>query len=333
MDRRCGPLPSFIYGTYYQYNSHGSTFPTPAEAKAARLVHEAEGEGPPLAGPRATSTISYASRHGVHAYNARQRRVLGDGEGGGGGVGGGLRVHERLRAAVSNATGGMEVAYHPNWGLPGAQITFSHRVMEHNVFQAHIDGSWAPITEEFRGAGGCVPLHRLSVTLTLQTPATGGGLDLWVFDRTRPGCNDGAVRAAAQAVRRRDHRKWQAQLRQQEQGQHGQQGSHAAGSSSSRSRSSAQRSGPGEAEAQKAAEMAAAKEAAEEAADVAALGGVLRCVEKRREAYVAGEVVVHSGSVIHAVAPWGYAGPAYDQARVTIQGFAFLCGGKWHLHW
>jgi hypothetical protein len=234
----------------------------------------------------------------VQAYNARQRRVLGGASN--------LDLHERLRRALVNATGGMEVVYHPNWGLPGVQITFSHRVMEFNVFQAHIDGSWAPITTEFDnwaggGRGGCVPAHRLSVTLTLQKPSSGSGLDLWVFDRAKPGCGDAIVRDAAMALRRSDDRQ-------------------------NRARHEALQRGA----TLTAAAVAAAAAAAAEAGPLTA---ALECLTKVHEEYEAGEVVVHSGSVIHAVAPWGFAGPAYDEARVTVQGFAFLCAGKWHLHW
>ena len=282
MDRRCGPLPSFIYGVYYQYNSHGRKFPTPDEMRRGREQWEASGEDmEPFQGQRATSTLYYSDRHGVQAYNARQQQTLGTS----------LQLHERLREALANATG-MEVVYHPNWGLPGAQITFSHRVMEFNVFQAHIDGSYAPITNEFRGAGaeGCVPNHRLSVTLALQMPSSGGGLDLWVFDRSLPGCNTSTVRVANDVVQRRQQRRWQNQNQP-------------------------------------------FPEVASDRKGEAALSAALACLDMQKEEYVAGEVVIHSGSVIHAVSPWGFKGPAYDEARVTIQGFAFLCAGKWHLHW
>jgi hypothetical protein len=130
--------------------------------------------------------------HGVQAYNQRQRQVLGRNIV----TGRGLNLHERLRRAVANATG-MEVVYDVHWGLPGVQITFSHRIMEFEVFQAHIDGSWAPIKENFTD---CVPGHRLSVTLTLQSPSSGAGLDLWSFDRSKPECTDDTLRQASAQI-------------------------------------------------------------------------------------------------------------------------------------
>lgn len=123
MDRRAGPLPAFIYGTYYQYNSHGTSLPTVSEVHAARDRWLREGPPGPFQGHRATSTISYVGEHGVQAYNHRQRALWGQ-----------LNVPEKLRLALENATG-MPVVYDPQWGLPGVQITFSHRVFEYPVFQ------------------------------------------------------------------------------------------------------------------------------------------------------------------------------------------------------
>ena len=59
------------------------------------------------------------------------------------------------------------------------------------------------------------------------------------------------------------------------------------------------------------------------------------CLETTHEAYRVGEMVVHAGSLIHAVAPWPMSslwGSAED-VRMTLQGFAFRCGGVWQLHW
>ncbi len=67
--------------------------------------------------------------------------------------------------------------------------------------------------------------------------------------------------------------------------------------------------------------------------DVDQLVNVLDCLEPHYEPYSAGEAVIHAGYVIHSVAPWSYRGAGYKEARVTIQGFAFLCGGIWYLHW
>ncbi len=94
---------------------------------------------------------------GVQAYNARQRALWPPG----------LDVPERLRAAVAAATG-QKVVFDPDWGLPGAQVTFSHAVFGFPVFQLHVDGDWAPLVNAFTGAAACVPHHRLSVTLALQ---------------------------------------------------------------------------------------------------------------------------------------------------------------------
>ena len=193
---------------------------------------------------------------------------------------------------LANATG-MEVEYHPNWGLPGAQITFSHRVMEHNVFQAHIDGSWAPITEEFHGDSrhggggngvnvngggpgeprGCRPGHRLSVTLTLQAPSAGAGLSTWEFDRARPGCDNAAVAAAAAAVEARQQREWS---RNEARGGGG--GGGGGGEAVAPSKPAAEDL---EASAAAAAESAAAEAEAYEAAVAPALG----CLVKRSERY------------------------------------------------
>jgi hypothetical protein len=64
-----------------------------------------------------------------------------------------------------------------------------------------------------------------------------------------------------------------------------------------------------------------------------ALSQALSCLEPMHEDYVAGEAVIHSGAVIHSVAPWKFTGSHYKDARVTVQGFAFLCDGAWYLHW
>lgn len=299
MDRRTGPLPSFIYGTYYQYNSHGMDFPTPKAVSAARKAWlEMGAVEPPMSAIRATSTVAYADpSHGVQAYKNRLRQLFGRNSA----TGHGLDLHERLRAALANVTG-MEVVYDDEWGLPGAQITFSHRVMEYEVFQAHIDGSWSPVVD---GLDKCVPEHRLSVTLTLQKPSSGAGLDTWLFDRNRPGCDARAIEKASAAVE-----KWRS---------HQENGDVVAGNDARRSTASHSRDQ---------FDIAAARRALND--DVAQ---ALSCINRCMEAYTVGEAVVHSGSVIHALAPWEYRGGSYDEARVTIQGFAFLCGGKWHLHW
>lgn len=308
MDRRTGPLPSFIYGTYYQYNSHGMDFPTPKSVSAARLAWlKAGAVEPPMNGVRATSTVAYADPlHGAQAYNHRQRQVLGRNPA----TGRGLDLHERLRAAVANATG-MEVVFDENWGLPGAQITFSHRVMEYEVFQAHIDGSWSPIVQ---GLTECVPQHRLSVTLTLQTPSSGAGLDLWVFDRTKPGCTDQVLQQASTTVQAWNWKKRQQLERGARLAQAAAAGDTSGGAKQSRSDD----------------EFSAAADRRALENDVS---GALLCLDRRVKAYTAGEAIVHSGAVIHALAPWKYRGAGYDEARVTVQGFAFLCSGKWHLHW
>ena len=48
-----------------------------------------------------------------------------------------LNVPERLRAALEGVLGS-PVVYDDNWGLPGAQITFSHRVFAFPVFQVFL---------------------------------------------------------------------------------------------------------------------------------------------------------------------------------------------------
>lgn len=63
------------------------------------------------------------------------------------------------------------------------------------------------------------------------------------------------------------------------------------------------------------------------------LEDVLSCLDTTYEEYVPGEAVIHSGSVIHSVAPWHFTSSDYKDARVTLQGFAFLCDGAWYLHW
>jgi hypothetical protein len=162
MDRRAGPLPSFIYGTYYQYNSHNKPFPTPKEVRDGYEKFQREGDPEvtkgKFVGPRATSTISYCDEFGVQYYNHKQRQLFKK-----------LNLHERFRKAISEEIG-MPVKFHPHWGLPGVHVTFSHKSMEFNIFQAHIDGTYSPIINEFGHKPGkqCVPFHRLSITLTLQ---------------------------------------------------------------------------------------------------------------------------------------------------------------------
>ena len=299
MDRRTGPLPAFTYGTYYQYNSHGMDFPTPETVSAARKAWLKAGSiEPPMSAARATSTVAYVDPfHGVQAYNHRLRQLFGHNPA----IGHGLNLHERLRAAVANVTG-MEVVYNDKWGLPGAQITFSHRVMEYEVFQAHIDGSWSPIVLDLEK---CVPDHRLSVTLTLQKPSSGAGLDTWLYDRNKPGCNAQAIEKASLAVE-----EWSS---------HSGNGRGATGFEARSSKAFKDRDQFDIATARRALEDGTAK--------------ALSCLNRHVEAYTVGEAVVHSGSVIHAIAPWEYRGGGYEEARVTIQGFAFLCNGKWHLHW
>lgn len=89
MDRRAGPLPAFIYGTYYQYNSHNRPFPTQDSVKDAKQRWERDGPPVDLQGPRATSTISYDGPHGVQSYNDRQRKLWAS-----------LQVPEKLKAAL-----------------------------------------------------------------------------------------------------------------------------------------------------------------------------------------------------------------------------------------
>jgi len=278
-------------------------------------------------------------------------------------------VHERLRSALEDVTG-MPVRFHERWGLPGFQITYSHAVFAQSVFQAHIDGSFSPIMEEFGsghvpgpsgvgrrgGEGGCVPHHRLSVTLSLQSPSSGAGLDQYSF-RTHNnstgantgshsddgsaddgsggggsggggGCSKSAVNIAHKAMRHHEDLLSQEENRQRQQRlqrKNGQQHDHP--------HRHIEIGGAQKGEVEKANDSMRTETVAAAAEASRAAAAVARCLEHDLLRYETGVAVVHAGSVIHGVAPWRYTDSSYGQARITIQGFAFLCGGKWWLHW
>ena len=279
MDHRAGPLPAFIYGLHFQHTwpvdarGHG---PRSLDMRAARLAWErlvnsstggAPGGGAPGGGapggdvpgsgaPRRASAMSYTdAASGAHACGARANATL---------HAAGLRVHERVRAAIAALTG-EPAAFHDDWGLPGVYVTYSHAAFSLPVFQAHIDGSHAPFPRDEQ----CAPHLALSFTLALQLPRAGAGLTL---HRLRGECD------------------WSV----------------AVGATHSEER----------------------------------MRGALACLEETREPYAVGEMVVHAGYLIHAIAPWRMAPsawragePAERDARITLQGFAFRCDGVWRLHW
>lgn len=48
------------------------------------------------------------------------------------------------------------------------------------------------------------------------------------------------------------------------------------------------------------------------------------------QAYTPGQLVLHSGSLIHQVAPWQWRA---GDVRITLQGHGLFFGGKWHIYW
>lgn len=61
------------------------------------------------------------------------------------------------------------------------------------------------------------------------------------------------------------------------------------------------------------------------------LEDMLPLFEERHEAYAPGELVVHSGHVLHRIAPVPRVEP--DDLRLTLQGHALWLGGAWQLYW
>jgi hypothetical protein len=56
-----------------------------------------------------------------------------------------------------------------------------------------------------------------------------------------------------------------------------------------------------------------------------------RLTTERFERYTCGEMVVHSGHVLHRIAPIETVEP--DDLRVTLQGHGVMSGGRWQLYW
>ena len=241
MDRRAGPLPSFIMGAYYQYLSFDTPFPTPRQVNEAREARAGSSALP--AGKLATSTLTYSQV--VQQYRTILLGEFGD-------------LYSAIRKGLQEVTG-QRVEYDANWGVPGFQITLSHRVFEWHVFQAHIDGAWSPLLRDLQARGEtCAPSARLSFTVPLQMPRNGGGLEYYLHDEAK---------CAAADI------------------------------------------GP-------------------------EMSGVSQCLSgPHHEEYRPGEMVVHAGSTIHAVRPWRYGKGMPDDARISIQGFAFYCDGRWVVHW
>jgi len=49
-----------------------------------------------------------------------------------------------------------------------------------------------------------------------------------------------------------------------------------------------------------------------------------------RERYSVGNMVIHSGMLVHQIGEWKY---ETDEARITMQGFGFECGDVWKIYW
>lgn len=69
-----------------------------------------------------------------------------------------------------------------------------------------------------------------------------------------------------------------------------------------------------------------------------AAGGVPVDVEELRHAraaghyaYAAGRLVLHTGHFLHQIAPTPEVRPGDE--RITLQGHALRCGGRWHIYW
>ena len=109
MDRRAGPLPAFIFGTYYQYLSFGRHFPTPEDVEQARAEHAGDGVLPP--GRLATSTLNYTQV--VQQYRTIFLEEFGD-------------LYDLILETLANATG-RPCVYDDNW--VGALLSGGSRVV------------------------------------------------------------------------------------------------------------------------------------------------------------------------------------------------------------
>ena len=61
-----------------------------------------------------------------------------------------------------------------------------------------------------------------------------------------------------------------------------------------------------------------------------AVEALTRPVPPSYHAYSPGTLVVHSGQIVHGVAPWDFAA---GDARVTMQGHALFHHGRWQVYW
>lgn len=61
------------------------------------------------------------------------------------------------------------------------------------------------------------------------------------------------------------------------------------------------------------------------------LDDLLPLFTERVEPYVRGELIVHSGHVLHRIAAVPEVEP--DDLRITLQGHGVLFGGAWHIYW
>jgi hypothetical protein len=56
------------------------------------------------------------------------------------------------------------------------------------------------------------------------------------------------------------------------------------------------------------------------------------CIESHRSEYELGQLVLHSGLLLHRIGNWQYDGAA-TKARITLQGFGYRCGDAYYIYW
>ena len=58
---------------------------------------------------------------------------------------------------------------------------------------------------------------------------------------------------------------------------------------------------------------------------------LIKSRERKHHAYRVGHMVLHSGHMVHQIAPMVNAQP--DDERITLQGHGLLCDGTWRVYW
>ena len=166
MNERAGPLPTFIFGTYWMYLSFNSEFPSPSSMQSLSNTFPSIEH---ITGPLNTRTTTYEELH-VH-FNKLLLAKFGF-------------VYDAVRKSLARElkTDLENVVFEENWALPGFNIFYSHLAFSRQVFQTHIDGEWSPIRSTY---SDCDDDERVTFTLTLANPPkSGGGLSFWEIDNS-----------------------------------------------------------------------------------------------------------------------------------------------------